>query len=69
MVDPLFFEKGNLEFFFGDMKVISLRPIIIRYLNTCLTCQLVMDEESMILLCLRTSKILCLGEFVRYALG
>ena len=56
MVDPLFFEKGYLEVFFGGMKVKSLRPIIIRYLNTCLTCQLVMNKENMILLCLRTSK-------------
>ena len=56
MVDPLFFEKGYLEVFFGGMKVKSLRPIIIRYLNTCLTCQLVMNKENVILLCLRTSK-------------
>ena len=56
MVDPLFFEKGYLEVFFGGMKVKSQRLIIIRYLNTCLTCQLVMNKENMILLCLRTSK-------------
>ena len=69
MVDPLFFKKGNLEVFFGGMKVKYLRPIIILYLNSCLTSQLVMNMESLILPCLRTSKILCLGEFVRCALG
>ena len=64
MVDPLFFEKGYLEVFFGGMKVKSLRPIIIRYLNTCLTCQLVMNKENMILLCLRTSKYYVLGNLL-----
>ena len=69
MVDPLFFEKGYLEVFFGGMKVKSLRPIIFLYFNTGLTCQLLMNMESKILLCLRTSKILSLGEFVRCALS
>ena len=45
-----------------------MRQISMKNLNTC-SIEKILKKESMQLLCLRTSKILCLGVFVRCALG
>ena len=69
MVNLLFLKKAISKFFLCYMKARSLRQIIIHYPKFFLNIFVVVNKESILLLCLRTHKILSLGEFFRYALG
>ena len=69
MVNLLFFKKAFSKFSLCYMKEKSLRQIIIHYPKLLFNIFVVVNKESMLLLCLRTRKILRLGEFVMCALG
>ena len=69
MVNLLFFKKVISKFSLCYMKAKSLRQIMIHYPKLLLNIFVVVNKESMLLLCLRISKILSLGVFVRCALG
>ena len=69
MVNLVFLKKAISKFSLCYMKTKSLRQIIIHYPKLLLNKFVVVNKESMLLLCLRTSKILSLRVFIRGALG
>ena len=69
MVNLLFLKKTISKFSLCYMKGKSLRQIIIHYPELLLNIYVVVNKESMLLVYMRTSKILSLGVFVRCALS